>query len=682
MAGIIAAGKGNGTPSGFGGGAAPDVTLGAYRVFGCYGQVTTEVLIEAFNRAYEDGADIISASIGGQSGWTEEPWAAAVSRIVEKGVPCTLSAGNNYAQLFVSSSAADGKGVAAVASFENSELPVVVKEAFFTVDDDAYGQAFLWQWGYPNYFNGSEGELWVTGYDVDNPSDACEPLPDDTPDLDAYYVLLRRSSECDFVTQAINIASKGARWFILYNDENGSLNDLIDVEWYEGTENIQGMALVSQAQGESWVKALKAGSTITATIPHHDDARNVIIIEDNKKTGGVPSPFSSWGPTFDMYLKPQFAAPGGSILSTLPIEQGSFGVASGTSMAAPFAAAAMALLAEARGIKPDPKLFESLLSSTAKPHVFKDEFTDTPEDWLAPAAQQGAGLIQVFDAAYTDVHLEPSGFSFNDTANRPEVLNLTIVNSGDAEVVFEVTHTPVTRSFYVLEADEVSRLWYDYEPVEGHAELTFSASQVTVPAGGTTSITVTASAPRGLNDARYPYWSGYISVDGSDSSSLSVPYQGLTGLLYNATMTTEDTETLVMASGEEKFDMVPLAPNATFTLPNLESPGELPDWLVDVPLFNVGVEWGSVNITLDVVQLSADGGKEIIGQVDGFPLVYRSWFSQFDLWLGRLADGGYAPAGRYQFVLSILKIFGDVAKEEDWVVIESLPFAIKYEAAT
>jgi hypothetical protein len=37
VAGIIAASKGNGTPNGFGGGAAPDVTLGAYRVFGCYG---------------------------------------------------------------------------------------------------------------------------------------------------------------------------------------------------------------------------------------------------------------------------------------------------------------------------------------------------------------------------------------------------------------------------------------------------------------------------------------------------------------------------------------------------------------------------------------------------------------------------------------------------------------------
>ncbi len=49
-----------------------------------------DVLIAAFNQAYEDGADIITSSIGALSGWGEDPWAVAVSRIVEKGIPCTL----------------------------------------------------------------------------------------------------------------------------------------------------------------------------------------------------------------------------------------------------------------------------------------------------------------------------------------------------------------------------------------------------------------------------------------------------------------------------------------------------------------------------------------------------------------------------------------------------------------
>jgi subtilisin family serine protease len=256
VAGIIAA-KGE-TPFDFSG-AAPGAILGAYRVFGCGGgTVSNEILIGAFNMAYEDGADIITASIGGRNGWSEEPWAAAVSRIVDKGVPCTLAAGNDGDSLFLSSSAADGKGVTAIASFQNTNQPAILDEGFYVVDDGDR-ESFVWNWGWPEYFDGVERELWVTGYDLNKTNDACEPLPDDTPNLSDYNVLIRRSSECHPVEQAINIASKGARFFILYNDRD--LLARLDVEFYEGTENIQGLALVPRAIGESWVKALESGST-------------------------------------------------------------------------------------------------------------------------------------------------------------------------------------------------------------------------------------------------------------------------------------------------------------------------------------------------------------------------------------------------------------------------------------
>ncbi|KAG5997972.1 hypothetical protein E4U52_002273 [Claviceps spartinae] len=49
-------------------GTAPGVSLGAYRVLGCKGNVGNDILIAAFNRAYQDGANIITSSIGGPSG--------------------------------------------------------------------------------------------------------------------------------------------------------------------------------------------------------------------------------------------------------------------------------------------------------------------------------------------------------------------------------------------------------------------------------------------------------------------------------------------------------------------------------------------------------------------------------------------------------------------------------------
>lgn len=54
-------------------GVAPNVTLGIYKVFGCYdGRVANDVLISAFTMAHNAGADIISGSIGFANGWPDE----------------------------------------------------------------------------------------------------------------------------------------------------------------------------------------------------------------------------------------------------------------------------------------------------------------------------------------------------------------------------------------------------------------------------------------------------------------------------------------------------------------------------------------------------------------------------------------------------------------------------------
>ncbi|CAG9950543.1 unnamed protein product [Clonostachys rosea f. rosea IK726] len=90
VAGIIAAQE---NQYGFTG-AAPGVELGSYRVFGCDGTSADDVIMAGFNQAYDAGADIITASLGESRGWSQDVLSVAVSRIVEKGVPCTVAIGN------------------------------------------------------------------------------------------------------------------------------------------------------------------------------------------------------------------------------------------------------------------------------------------------------------------------------------------------------------------------------------------------------------------------------------------------------------------------------------------------------------------------------------------------------------------------------------------------------------
>ncbi len=62
-------------------------------------------------------ADVITSSIGGQYGFSDDPWALTASRLVEQGVVVTIANGNDgYSGAFTESSGSNGEYVLAVAS--------------------------------------------------------------------------------------------------------------------------------------------------------------------------------------------------------------------------------------------------------------------------------------------------------------------------------------------------------------------------------------------------------------------------------------------------------------------------------------------------------------------------------------------------------------------------------------
>ncbi|MFL5952924.1 MAG: S8 family peptidase [Gaiellaceae bacterium] len=115
--------------------------------------------------------------------------------------------------------------------------------------------------------------------------------------------------------------------------------------------------------------------------------------------------FSSSGPTpLSLEMKPDVTAPGVSILSSLPSSQGTFGLLSGTSMAAPHAAGAAALLKERHPTWSVAQV-KSALVLTGDP-------VRTASGAETPSTREGGGMIDLPRADTPSIFAEPTGISF------------------------------------------------------------------------------------------------------------------------------------------------------------------------------------------------------------------------------------------------------------------------------
>lgn len=220
VAGIIAA---QANELGFTG-AAPDVTMGAYRAWGCNSLTTNDILLDAFNAAFDDGSNIISCSAGQYTGWANDPWGIAASRIAAQGVSVIVTPGNSgRSGMFLSASPATGVNVTAAGSVDNTITPLLLTAGSYTVDNaTGISEPFGFISGGPEFAENITLPLWSVSNRSDSANDACSPLPDSTPDLSSKIVLLRvaDTSECYSSTQATNVAAKGGRYLLFYSQSN------------------------------------------------------------------------------------------------------------------------------------------------------------------------------------------------------------------------------------------------------------------------------------------------------------------------------------------------------------------------------------------------------------------------------------------------------------------------------
>ncbi|CAE6473946.1 unnamed protein product [Rhizoctonia solani] len=669
-------------------GVAHEAKINAYRVFGCKGSVTDDILIDSLLRAYKDGNDIITLSIGGPDGWTESVSGVVASRIADQGRIVTIAAGNDgqYGSWYASGPAT-GRSVISVGSVDNT----AVNAQNLTVSNGRQiSYQSLQKLAIPDGL-----PIYATSRDPTTADDACDLLPASTPDLSNYVVLIRRG-KCTFTQKVINAAAKGGRYFLVYDNQDQSLG-VISTDPYPG-------ALITQEDGLFLLqKAIPQKYTISFPNTPFASAR---------PSGGLMSSFSTYGPSYDMYLKPTISAPGGSILSTIPLALGSWGIKSGTSMATPFAAGSYALLLQAKGKKAvTAKRARTYFQNTATPVKQTATYTSLIES----ASHQGAGLINVYDAIKNLGSLTPSELLLNDTANFKGVHTLSIRNDGKTPVTYIFTHVPAGTATTIR----------GIEAIPGVVPLTNSTAtvsivprKVTVPAGRSLSVRVSIKPPTGLDATEFPVYSGYIRAIGSDNTTLQSTYIGVAAKLKDAKII-DNTDAYfgvkMPVAINSKGDPIPPGGSATYTLNGTDTPLVLYRLVQGSPLIRFDLIDSKTHIATKqrhhskVAKRSADPNTVFkrsiwdwlfpkksrttsgtFAAVETLGVLYQKDYVPRNSAGKSVAVNGYSgiqvvafangtaiPDGRYKVLFRALKITGNPRMQEDYEVWTSPTMVIK-----
>ncbi|KAL7927546.1 peptidase S8/S53 domain-containing protein [Trichoderma austrokoningii] len=676
VSGIIAAQK---NPLGFIG-AAHGATLGMYKALDCGGGSSNDVLMAAFNQAYEDGSDVISISIGIYSGWKEDPLAVTVSRIVDAGVPVVIANGNQGPSAFSSATPGDGVGIMNVASIDNTETPFLGTEAFTSLGSPSGSlTSFAWLAGAPAFPNITL-PLWAVTPNIttDGSSSACSPLSNSAPaDLSDKIVLVELTG-CDDPTIAANLAKNNAKYIMYYSSDD----DLDDVYSVSTAPSTLGAGMVPLQQATIWLDLLSKGTDVYAKMVDPQSASPAATYFLNNATGGLVSDFSSWGPTWEADVNPHIATPGGSILSTYPLNMGAYYVDSGTSMATPLMASIYALIMQSRSIK-DPKALLNLVSSTAKQTNYWDSYQSIIYNDFAPVAQQGAGLAQAYDAIHTTTTLSVSSIFLNDTDHFVNGTDFTIKNNAKQAVTYSISHIP-SRSRDTFK-DGVSIPSPSSNSSSLAAMLTFSDTKATIPAGGFAKITVEVALPQGLTQANLPVYSGYIALNGTNGENLVLPYLGVFGSLSSLQGIGSSNAYIYHSTGHS---WQPAPNNDTWTIP-YPSVGSQPSisGAIDFPTLYILANTGVPLIRADITPLGNTSvnttrilGVDTAGSFPGYPLqwVYTTIFqTPFN---GVTQEGVILPEGNYAVILRALRIFGDANNADDYYTVQTQSFNIKYNS--
>ncbi|CAH0044774.1 unnamed protein product [Clonostachys solani] len=577
VAGIIASGS-DIVP-----GVAPSAKLRAYKVFGCGGSTYEDVIIAAFLKAHEDGADIVSASLGSDRGFPDAPLAVVASAIQAANTFVSIAAGNSGALgkfgtegicPFYTSSGGNGFGVTTVGSVQHDEFAGFVTVAHsssgesreivrISCEQDVYLNEALLQW----QVNGTLPAAFFN--DTRNVS-PCDWTQSGTVPSNSVLVEPRRG-DCGWQLHDSYLIGR-ANYVFFYNFE-GADWEIPARAYYDPDRQPKGFGLITYEDGD-WI------------VSQHEQGHNVTFdfVNDNAPVGvgiegyavGRINDFTSRGPTLDSRLKPEISAPGTfchvpiilsmSLISLYSRRVHLFHLSTWVWRLVNliwhkhgnpirrcfFSMMAWALSANECNIKISgiAALFfgsqggraalgsegalvaHRRIVASGKPIYHYDG-----SDNLAygkknlrensSVTQQGSGLVDAIKVIEYGTSIEPVILNLNDTDHFSASHSIKITNSGDESVKYKLNHRPGI----TIHTKPQANAWVGYDPPYSTAEgsiatVEFSESELEVSPGETASFFVKFTEPSDIDPLMLPVYGGSIEVIGSHGEVVRVTYMG------------------------------------------------------------------------------------------------------------------------------------------------------------
>jgi minor extracellular serine protease Vpr len=481
-------------------GIAPGAWLGNYNVFP--GQVLnarSEDILNAVDAAIADGMDVLNLSLGGSYHGNNDLLAMGLDNAVDAGVVVAVAAGNSGPGQGTLESPGRARKIITVGASTNKHFvgqPFTYPASGGTTIGAAVGD-------FPPLPTSSFG-LWFN-----TQLTACTSVD---PGASGNVVVVDRGG-CTFSTKVRNAIAAGAIGVVVINNVAG---DPVAMAKDGGGGDDLPAVMIGKNEGAALRAANPPDASAVATFQEFVTANQDIL-----------AGFSSQGPTaVDFAVKPDVTSVGVNVLSSItcvgkpagcPGDGSGWAFFSGTSMSTPHIAGSAAVLLNLDSSW-SPAQVKSALVNRAD-LVIKDAVTGTHD--VGPTAQ-GTGRENLSVAAEGTTWMDPVSASFGRvTLGHPTSVTITLSNPSGTDETFSVSVTKFTPDTFGGTVPSI----YDAGTLSaGDDRITVPAS-VTVPANGSTTMTVTVNGGHALGEVAQ----GWINLDGPGSNDLHLAYYAIVG---------------------------------------------------------------------------------------------------------------------------------------------------------